>query len=93
MVKTKSPNPSSTRTSTDVEVIQAIMRLWRIVRFRKRYVLSAVFLVGLLGALYYVAATRIYLGTASVLVTQIGPDLMDSAASPHAHRDSFIPTF
>ena len=85
--------PGNASPQADGEAVQALMRFWRVIRFRMQYILGALVVVALLGTLYYLTATHVYLGTASVLVTQSSPNVFNASAATNASQRSFIPTY
>ena len=78
---------------SSAEVVHAIMRFLRIVMHRKMYVISSVVVVGLLGALYYFTATRIYQADAQLLIQQSGPDVWSPTMTAEGNRQALIPTY
>ena len=53
------------------QAVYAVIRFLRILRYRKRYVLIAIAIFGVLGGLYYFTATRIYAAKASLQVNDL----------------------
>lgn len=83
--------PESSANSS--EHLHALLRFARVLRYRQGYVLGAVMVAALLGALYYVTAPRIYRAQASVMVTPKGNDLWTASITTDVRRDSLIPTY
>ncbi len=80
-------------TASAAGMIHAALRFLRALRFRIRYVIAAVIVAALLGAVYYFTATRVYEGTSSLMITQIGHDVWRTPMSGGNGRDSLIPTY
>lgn len=75
-----------------VDALQAVVRFLRVLRFRKNYLITALFVAGLLGIIYYSTVTRIYEATASVLIIQSG-DAFNASMSAESSRELLIPTY
>ena len=75
------------------DTVQALMRFLRVLRYRRSYVLAAVGIAALLGALYYFTATRIYQATASLLILQTGAEVWNASMSPEGPSSALIPTY
>ncbi|MFV1968925.1 MAG: Wzz/FepE/Etk N-terminal domain-containing protein, partial [Pirellulaceae bacterium] len=82
-----------TESPTTADAVQAAIRFLRVLRYRKAYVLAALLVAGLLGAIYYFTATRIYKASAQLLVTQSGSDTWNTSMTSDGARDTFIPTY
>jgi capsular exopolysaccharide synthesis family protein len=76
----------------EAAAIQAIIRFLSILRHRKQYVIGSLAVFGLLGALYYVTATRIYEGRATLFVTQTGSDVWNTSIAAEGGQNSLMPT-
>jgi capsular exopolysaccharide synthesis family protein len=91
--------PQSPEATSDVgtlaaaDAIHAALRFLRVLRYRKSYVATSLAVAGLLGTLYYFTATRIYEGSASLLVTQTGGDVFNATTTSASAVDMFIPTY
>ena len=79
--------------NTGADAIHAAMRFLRVVRYRKAHVITSLAVASLLGALYYFTAPRIYEASASLLVSQSGPDVWNTSMTPNGPSDTFIPTY
>lgn len=98
----QSPQLSVMRPSADehsapaegaADAVQTVMQFLRVVYYRKSYVVTCVVVASLLGGLYYYTATRIYEATASLLITQTGSDILNTAMQTGAQQDALIPTY
>jgi len=78
---------------SSADAIHAIMRFLRIALHRKIYVISSVVVVGLLGALYYFTAPRIYQAHAQLLILQSGADVWSPTMTVQSSRQALIPTY
>ena len=89
---------STTRSDRDTAndaraLLQGMLRFLHALRFRKHYIIATLTVATLLGVLYYSTATRLYEGTASLLVTQTGSDVWDPSLKATSTQDSSIPTW
>ncbi|MBI2478563.1 MAG: hypothetical protein HYV60_07970 [Planctomycetia bacterium] len=75
------------------DAVQAALRFLRVIRYRKSYVITSLVVASLLGALYYLTATRIYRATAQLLITQSGGDVWNTSMSAGVQQDSLILTY
>jgi len=82
-----------TEGQSSADAIHAILRFLRTAYHRKMYVISSLVVAGLLGALYYFTATRIYQADAQLLILQSGPDVWSPTMSGEASRQALIPTY
>ncbi len=80
-------------SSSLAEAVHATMRFARVLRHRKSYVLASFALFGVLGALYFATATRVYEAKASVLVVPHGSDVWSTSAAVDGSRQALIPTY
>ncbi|MBL8848595.1 MAG: polysaccharide biosynthesis tyrosine autokinase [Planctomycetaceae bacterium] len=71
----------------------AALQFLRILRRRKHWMLLSLAAAGIIGAIYYSSAVRIYQARASVLVTQTGPDVWSTSMAGESQRNSLIPTY
>jgi len=71
--------------------VYALIRFLRVLRYRKRYVFAAVAVAGILGALYYFTATRIYEAKASLLVTRVGG--LTTRTGLSSNSEHMLPTY
>ncbi len=78
--------------NNEAVAIRAAMRFLAMLRHRKQYLIGAVGLAGLLGALYYLTATRIYEGNATLFVTQTGSDVWNTSIAAETGQNSLMPT-
>lgn len=85
--------PQDFSGESTADFVVAAMRFLRVIRYRKSYIFSAMVIVGLLGALYYLTATRVYQATASLLVDRAGPEMWNSQGGSDAAREAMIPTY
>ena len=69
-------------SSSTSELLQALLRLLRIVRYRKNVVLCTFYCFALMGAAYYFTATRYYASSAKLLIVEQKPDQL-SAMGDH----------
>jgi capsular exopolysaccharide synthesis family protein len=79
--------------SSAAEALHEVLRFIRIVRYRTGFVVTSLVVAGLLGALYYATATRIFQANAAVLVSQSGSDVWNASMAGDEMRDSLIPTY
>ena len=79
------------RRSTE-EILHGVVRFLRMLRRRKAYVLASLSICGLLGTVYYLTATRVYEGRASLLITQSGPDVWNMSVAPQRVEQALVPT-
>lgn len=82
---------SGTRSSQTA--VHALFRFLRAARYRKKYIITALLVAGMLGALYYLTATRIYEGNATLLVTQTGGDVWNTRMSREGGSEALMPTY
>ncbi len=75
------------------ETLHALLRFARVVRYRIIYIVVAVAVSGLLGALYYTTSTRLYEARASLMVIPNGADLWNPATAVDGSRQALIPTY
>jgi capsular exopolysaccharide synthesis family protein len=80
-------------TMAAADAVHAALRFLRVLRFRMSYVVTAVAVTSLLGALYYFTATRVYEASASLLVNQTGGDVFNATTTSTSTADMFIPTY
>ena len=66
--------PVMPRQQPEVNMIHGILRFLRVVRYRKAIVIVVLFAAGVLGALHYATATRLYESKASLLILQTGDE-------------------
>jgi len=78
---------------SSADSILAVMRFFRVVWHRRTYVVSALVVAGLLGALYYFTANRIYQATAQLLILQSGQEMLSPAMGGATNREALIPTY
>ena len=78
-------------TSTDA--VQAAAHFLRVAYYRRAYIITCLVIAGLLGALYYQTATRIYQASASLLITQTGSDILNSSLTAGGKQGALIPTY
>jgi len=65
-------------TSSSGDLLQALLRLLRILRYRKKVVLCTFYCFALAGAAYYMVATRYYGSSAKLLIVEQKPDQLTS---------------
>lgn len=83
-----------TGVQSSAMVAQNLLRFVLAVRYRKNVVVLTLAVAGILGALYYVTATRFYSAKAAILVTQIGRDQLNtSMTGEESQRRNTMPTF
>jgi polysaccharide biosynthesis transport protein len=83
------PGPAST-----AQVAQNFLRFVLAVRYRKNVVIAALAAAAALGGLYYATATRYYQSKAAILITQVGPDQLNtSMTGEESQRRNTMPTF
>lgn len=76
------------------QAVHVLLRLLLAVRYRKNLVVAVMTAAILLGAAYYVTATRRYDSKAALLISQAGGDRLDpSIASGELQRQNVMPTF
>lgn len=92
--------PTRTRIEDELEpqsgahVAHAVLRFFAAVRYRRNVLLAALAACALLGGLYYATATRFYSSKAAMLVTQTGPDTLNtSITGEEPLRRNTMPTF
>ena len=84
---------SPSEPGSEALAVMAAVRFARILRHRKHYMILALVATLSLGALYYFAKQKVYLASASLLITHNGADVLANAANPTGPRDSLIPTY
>jgi succinoglycan biosynthesis transport protein ExoP len=89
----KVAQPQIATSSSLAEAVHATMRFVRVLRHRKSYVFASFALFGVLGALYFATATRVYEANASVLVVPHGSDVWSTSAAVDGSRQALIPTY
>lgn len=82
-----------TASPAAADAARAVMRFVRVLRYRKLYVIAAVAIMSLLGCVYFLTAPRVYQASASLLVTQTGPDVWNASMSSEGGADALIPTY
>ncbi|MCH5375673.1 MAG: Wzz/FepE/Etk N-terminal domain-containing protein, partial [Planctomycetes bacterium] len=85
--------PDDLMVPSSADAIHALIRFLQIVLHRKVYVLSAVVVAALLGALYFYTATPIYQATAQLLILQSGADVWSPTMTAETSRQALIPTY
>ncbi|MDY0168391.1 MAG: polysaccharide biosynthesis tyrosine autokinase [Thermoguttaceae bacterium] len=65
----------------DMLLIHGLLRQLQVMRYRKQLVMAIVGAAVLLGALYYAIATRYYRAEASLLISQSGPNTLNSSVT------------
>ncbi len=75
------------------DAMQHVMRFLRVIKYRKQYVAAAFGAAVLLGGFYFFTATRIYEASASLLITQTGPDVWSASTAAPTSRDNRLPTY
>ena len=85
--------PDDLMVPSSADSIHALIRFLQIVLNRKIYVIAAVVVAALLGALYYFTATPIYQATAQLLILQSGSDVWSPTMTAEASRQALIPTY
>ena len=79
---------------TTADLVRSIVRFLRTLRYHKSHLIISLAIVGSLGTLYYLTATRIYQATASLLVTPQNPGkFWNAGTNPDAGQDALIPTY
>ncbi len=77
----------------DMLLIHGLLRQLQAMRYRKQLVMAIVGAAVLLGALYYAVATRYYSAEASLLISQTGPNSLNSSVTgEEAVRRNTMPT-
>lgn len=79
-------------SSSFADTLHNLLRFGRALRARKIYLLASVAICGMLGALYYGTATRIYEATAVVMVMKTGSDYWDPSSLNSQGMDQ-LPTY
>src|SRR5262245_14929705 len=94
MTASPSSNPTdAVGSSSAAELVQAMMRFFRLMQHRKMYLLTYLAIAGLLGTIYLATAPKTYQANAALLVTQIGPDTWNTSITPDSAQEASIPTF
>lgn len=78
---------------TSVQLLHAILRFGRVVRYRWTYVAASLVVSALLGMLYFLTADRIYQAKAQLLVQQTGPVVMSNSTPQQGHQQGMLPTY
>lgn len=86
-------NRQESNTQPAADVVHAILRFTRMLRYRSSYVISCIVLACLFGAVYYFTATRVYQAKASLLVLQTGNDVSSPNMTHESHRQTLLPTY
>lgn len=85
---------AESENASTAHIVYALMQFLVAVRHRKNMVIMALLVSSLLGALYYVTATRRFSATAGLLVLQIGNDPLSSMPTLENNRQqSLLPTY
>jgi succinoglycan biosynthesis transport protein ExoP len=97
---TMTHQPTTSHADVELEsqsgahVAHMLLRFLLAVRYRKNVVIAAMTACALLGALYYATATRYYGSKAAMLITQTGPDTLNtSITGEELLRRNTMPTF
>jgi len=86
--------PEATESAPATQVAHGLLHFALAVRYRKNVVLASLAAAALLGGLYYATATRYYAAKAAILVTQVGPDQLNtSMTGEESQRRNTMPTF
>lgn len=85
-------NATDDANTQTADAVHAVLRFLRTLRYRKAYVITSVVVAGMLGAVHYFTATRIYEASASLMVTPTGAEVWNTAIPSEGARESLIPT-
>ena len=86
--------PNSVQTVSTTHIVYSVLRFLRVVRQRKTIVFASLVVAGLLGAIYYATAERIYAGKAQLLVLSKDPAVWsESGAATEGNRQGMLPTY
>ena len=92
--------PTKTHVEDELEpqsgahAAHVLLRFFAAVRYRRNVLIAAMAACALLGGLYYATATRFYGSKAAMLITQTGPDTLNtSIAGDEPLRRNTMPTF
>ncbi len=85
--------PSPPEPGSEALAVLAALRFLRMLRHRMQYMVLALVAFGLLGGFYYLAKSKVYRATSSLLITHSGADVLANPANPTGPRDSLIPTY
>lgn len=88
-----SREPELDGSPSAVHLVHVITRFLRVAYYRKNIIIAAVVVAGVLGALYYATATRIYQADAELLVLQTGTEYLPASMSPEGGRQGLMPTY
>ncbi len=78
---------------TSVQLLHAILRFARIVRFRWTLIAGALLAVSLLGVLYFATVERVYQARAQLLVQQTGPLVTTNGSADGMTQMGMLPTY
>ena len=91
--RTPAPAEAEPEPHAGAHLAHTLMRFFLAVRYRKNVVLAAMAVAVLLGALYYLTATRYYGAKAAMLISQTGPDALNtSMTGEESQRRNIMPT-
>ncbi len=79
--------------ATSVQVLHAILRFARLVRFRWTLIAGVAIAVTLLGGLYYATVDRVYQARAQLLVQQTGPIVSSTGTTEGLTQQGMLPTY
>jgi len=92
--------PTKTHVEDELEpqsgahAAHVLLRFFAAVRYRRNVLIAAMAACALLGGLYYATATRFYSSKAAMLITQTGPDTLNtSITGEELLRRNTMPTF
>ena len=84
-------NPIHTVSTT--HIVYTVLRFLRVVRHRRTIVFASLVVAGLLGAIYYAVAERVYRAEAELLVMSKAPDTWNESHAKEGDRQGMLPTY
>lgn len=75
-----------------LQVVHAAMHFLRVIRHRKKVIVASMLVTGLLGAIYFASAKRVYQSDAQLLVIPRGSDTSPTGVAAEAGSQGLMPT-
>ena len=85
--------PTAVQTVSTTHIVYSVLRFLRVVRHRRAIVAVTLVIAGLLGAVYYATAERVYAAKARLLVQSQKENTWDESNAPNGDRQGMLPTY